>query len=167
VTSASQVLVSAASLTKVFSDRRRGQIRAVDDVTFEAHAGEIFGLLGINGAGKTTTLRLLATMLEPTAGEASVCGHSISEEPQAVRHRIGFMSTATSLYGRLSAQEMITYFGRLNGMSRGAIEQRSRELFDLFAMNEFKDRRQALVGNEAEGVHRPDGPARSRGDDLR
>ncbi len=141
MTSGSQVLVSAASLTKDFKDRKRGTIRAVDDVTFKAHAGEIFGLLGINGAGKTTTLRLLATMLKPTAGEASVCGQSISEEPQAVRRRIGFMSTATSLYGRLSAQEMVTYFGRLNGMSRVAIEQRSRELFDLFSMNEFKDRR--------------------------
>jgi sodium transport system ATP-binding protein len=63
VTSGSQVLVSATSLTKTFSDRKRGEIRAVDNVTFEAHAGEIFGLLGVNGAGKTTTLRLLATML--------------------------------------------------------------------------------------------------------
>ena len=137
----SQVLVSASGLTKVFSARKRGKIRAVDDVTFEAHAGEIFGLLGINGAGKTTTLRLLATMLKPTAGEALICGHSISKEPQAVRRRIGFMSTATSLYGRLSAKEMVTYFGRLNGMSREAIEQRAQELFDLFAMNEFRDRR--------------------------
>lgn len=141
MTSASQVLVSAASLSKVFSDRKRGKIRAVDDITFKAHAGEIFGLLGVNGAGKTTTLRLLATMLKPTTGEAAVCGHSISKEPQEVRRRIGFMSTATSLYGRLSAREMVTYFGRLNGMSREAIKQRAQVLFDLFAMNEFLDRR--------------------------
>ncbi len=141
MTAGPQVLVSAASLTKVFSDRKRGKIRAVDGVSFEAHAGEIFGLLGINGAGKTTTLRLLATMLKPTAGGASVCGHSISKEPQAVRRRIGFMSTATSLYGRLSAKEMVTYFGRLNGMRPEAIEQRAQKLFDLFDMNEFLDRR--------------------------
>jgi sodium transport system ATP-binding protein len=141
VTPGSQVLVSTSGLTKIFSARKRGKIRAVDDVSFEAHASEIFGLLGINGAGKTTTLRLLATMLKPTAGEAAVCGHSISKEPQAVRRRIGFMSTATSLYGRLSAREMVTYFGRLNGMSAEAIEKRAGELFDLFAMNEFLDRR--------------------------
>jgi sodium transport system ATP-binding protein len=141
VTSGSQVLVSASGLTKVFSARKRGKIRAVDDVTFEAHAGEIFGLLGINGAGKTTTLRMLATMLKPTGGQALVCGHSIAKEPQSVRRRIGFMSTATSLYGRLSAREMVTYFGRLNGMSREDIENRSKELFDLFSMNQFLDRR--------------------------
>jgi sodium transport system ATP-binding protein len=141
VTSGSQVLVSATSLTKTFSDRKRGEIRAVDNVTFEAHAGEIFGLLGVNGAGKTTTLRLLATMLKPSAGEASVCGHSIAKEPESVRRRIGFLSTATSLYGRLSAAEMVTYFGRLNGMSREAIDRRIMELFGLFDMNEFRDRR--------------------------
>lgn len=141
MTAGSQVLVSASGLTKLFSARRRGEVRAVDEVSFEAHAGEIFGLLGVNGAGKTTTLRLLATMLKPTAGEASVCGHSIAQEPQAVRRQIGFMSTATSLYGRLSAKEMVTYFGRLNGMSPEAIEKRAGELFDLFGMNEFLDRR--------------------------
>jgi sodium transport system ATP-binding protein len=141
VTIGSQVLVSASGLTKVFSARKRGEIRAVDNLSFEAHAGEIFGLLGVNGAGKTTTLRLLATMLKPTGGKAAVCGHSISKEPQSVRRRIGFMSTATSLYGRLSAREMVTYFGRLNGMSREAIENRSKELFDLFSMNQFLDRR--------------------------
>jgi sodium transport system ATP-binding protein len=141
VTTGSQVLVSATGLTKVFSARKRGKIRAVDDVSFEAHAGEIFGLLGINGAGKTTTLRMLATMLKPTGGKAAVCGHSIAKEPQLVRRKIGFMSTATSLYGRLSAREMVTYFGKLNGMSRESIEKRAQELFDLFAMNEFLDRR--------------------------
>lgn len=141
MTTGSQVLVSASGLTKVFSARKRGGVRAVDEVSFEAHAGEIFGLLGVNGAGKTTTLRLLATMLKPSAGEAAVCGHSIAKEPQAVRRNIGFMSTATSLYGRLSAKEMITYFGRLNGMSTEAIEKRSGELFELFSMNEFLNRR--------------------------
>ena len=141
MTPGSQVLVSASGLTKVFSARKRGKIRAVDDVSFEAHSGEIFGLLGINGAGKTTTLRLLATMLRPTGGEASVCGHSIAKEPQSVRRNIGFMSTATSLYGRLSAKEMVTYFGRLNGMGAEAIEKRAQELFDLFSMNEFLNRR--------------------------
>jgi len=136
-----QVKVQATELTKIFRDRKRGDVRAVDAVSFEAHTGEIFGLLGVNGAGKTTTLRMLATMLRPTSGDAAVCGHSISSAPERVRKRIGFMSTATSLYGRLTAREMVSYFGRLNDMSKSEIEKRSRELFDLFDMHEFADRR--------------------------
>ena len=137
----SQVLIATRGLTKVFRDRKRGEIRAVDDVSFEARSGEIFGLLGVNGAGKTTTLRLLATLLKPTAGEATVCGHSISREPESVRKKIGFMSTATSLYDRLTAREMVAYFGRLNGMGTEQIRKRAKELFDLLDMNEFTDRR--------------------------
>jgi sodium transport system ATP-binding protein len=141
VTALSESRVVSEELTKVFTDRKRGKIRAVDSISFEARPGEIFGLLGVNGAGKTTTLRMLATMLKPTAGGARVCGHSIAEAREEVRKRIGFMSTATSLYGRLTAREMVTYFGRLNGMNQDAIEKRSGELFNLFDMNEFADRR--------------------------
>ncbi|MBN2495195.1 MAG: ATP-binding cassette domain-containing protein [Deltaproteobacteria bacterium] len=124
-------------LVKVFADRKRGEVRAVDGLSFEAAGGEIFGLLGVNGAGKTTTLRMLSTMLRPSAGDAELCGHSILREPEQVRRRIGFMSTATSLYGRLSAREMVTYFGRLHGMRAEAIARRIDELFDLFDMHDF------------------------------
>jgi len=136
-----ELRVVSEKLTKDFADRKRGKIRAVDSVSFEAHPGEIFGLLGVNGAGKTTTLRMLATMLKPTAGSARVCGHSVAGAPEEVRKRIGFMSTATSLYGRLTAREMVTYFGRLNGMNPDDIQKRSSELFNLFDMNKFADRR--------------------------
>ncbi len=129
--------ISATGLTKIFKDRKRGEVKAVDGVTFEAHPGEVFGLLGVNGAGKTTTLRMLSTMLKPTAGDASVCGFSVTKHGTEVRRSIGFMSTATSLYGRLTAREMVTYFGRLNGMSQKRINERIEQLFDLFQMNEF------------------------------
>ncbi len=133
--------VMVDDLTKVFSDKKRKKIVAVDKIRFEAQPGEIFGLLGVNGAGKTTTLRMLATMLTPSQGDAVVCGYSIRKQPQEVRRRIGFMSTATSLYGRLSAKEMVTYFGRLHAMSAAAIEQRIAKLFALLDMEEFADRR--------------------------
>ncbi len=133
--------VKVEGLTKVFRDRKRGEVRAADRVSFTADPGEIFALLGINGAGKTTILRMLSTMLKPTAGDASLCGFSILKDPQQVRRRIGFMSTATSLYGRLTAREMVTYFGRLNRMAPGLITARTNELFDLFDMNDFADTR--------------------------
>jgi len=133
--------VSVHELTKVFPDRKRGDVVAVDRVSFEANAGEIFGLLGVNGAGKTTTLRVLATMLRPTRGEVRIAGYSVSSDPQEVRRRIGFMSAATSLYGRLTARELVTYFGRLHGMAPGELARRREELFELFGIRDFQDRR--------------------------
>ena len=129
--------VIAQGLVKVFKDRKRGEVRAVDGVSFEAHAGQVCGLLGVNGAGKTTTLRMLSTMLHPTAGDALVCNHSVVRDPEGVRHSIGFMSAATSLYGRLTAREMVVYFGRLHGMRPAAISARIDELFSLFGLTEF------------------------------
>ena len=84
--------------------------------------GSIYGLLGANGAGKTTTLRMLATILEPTDGTAIVFGHDIVEHPEKVRASIGFLSTATALYPRLTAQEMVEYFGRLNGLDEATLK---------------------------------------------
>jgi sodium transport system ATP-binding protein len=126
-------------LSKHFSDRKRGEIRAVDRVSFQASGGEILGLLGVNGAGKTTTLRVLSTMLKPTSGDATLCGFSVQNAPNEVRRRIGFLSTSTGLYGRLTAMEMIRYFGKLHGMQEGRIRARTEELFSLFRMNEFSD----------------------------
>jgi sodium transport system ATP-binding protein len=134
-----QARVVVTGLTKVFRDRKRGEVRAADQISFEARPGEVFGLLGVNGAGKTTTLRMLSTMLKPTAGDASLCGFSVRDQAQQVRERIGFMSTATSLYGRLTAREMVTYFGRLNRMPAERIRARIAELFELFDMNDFAD----------------------------
>jgi len=74
-------MIEARGLSKQFHDKKRGKISAVDDVSFNCQPGRIYGLLGANGAGKTTTLRMLATILEPTAGTALVCGHAIVEHP--------------------------------------------------------------------------------------
>ncbi len=134
-------MIEAHGLTKVFRDRKRGEIRAVDRVSFRARPGQIYGLLGANGAGKTTTLRMLATILQPTEGTARVAGYDVVEEPEKVRQHVGFLSTATALYGRLTAEEMVAYFGRLHGMEEAALRARIEELFATLEINPFRDRR--------------------------
>jgi sodium transport system ATP-binding protein len=134
-------MIEARHLVKRFRDRKRGSVCAVDGVSFCCRPGEIYGLLGANGAGKTTLLRMLATILAPTEGVAIVAGFDVAKDPQMVRSRVGFLSTATALYGRLSAQEMVEYFGRLHGIGESALQRRIDELFTRLGMNEFRDRR--------------------------
>ena len=128
-------------MTKVFRDRKGGDIRAVHGITFRCQPGQIYGLLGANGAGKTTALRLLATILQPTDGTARVAGFDIREQPEKVRASVGFLSTATALYGRLTPRETVEYFGRLNGLNGDKLRRRTEELFALLEINEFADRR--------------------------
>jgi sodium transport system ATP-binding protein len=134
-------MIEARGLCKSFQDKNRRTIRAVDHVNFACRPGQIYGLLGANGAGKTTTLRMLATILEPTDGTAVVCGHDVIAEPEKVRAKVGFLSTATALYPRLTAQEMVEYFGRLNGLDESTLKKRLDAIFDRLDMNSFRDRR--------------------------
>ena len=134
-------MIEARGLSKHFYDKKRGQISAVENVSFVCRPGNIYGLLGANGAGKTTTLRLLATILEPTDGTAIVFGHDIVEHPEKVRACIGFLSTATALYPRLTAQEMVEYFGRLNGLDEATLKKRVDDIFKRLDMDSFRDRR--------------------------
>lgn len=134
-------VIAAENLTKTFRDRKRGLVRAVTDVSFRCQPGEIFGLLGANGAGKTTTLRMLATLLEPTKGTATIAGYDIGSHAQDVRRSIGFLSGSTALYGRLTAKEMIRYFGQLNGITGSKLQQRTNELIEQLEIGEFQDGR--------------------------
>lgn len=134
-------MIEARGLSKRFQDKKRGEIRAVDNVSFTCKPGQIYGLLGANGAGKTTTLRMLATILEPTDGTAVVCGYDVIEQPQKVRANVGFLSTATALYPRLTAQELVEYFGRLNGLDEATLKKRVEDIFNRLDMNGFRDRR--------------------------
>jgi sodium transport system ATP-binding protein len=134
-------MIEARSLSKSFYDKKRGRISAVENVSFTCQPGSIYGLLGANGAGKTTTLRMLATILEPTEGTALVFGNDIVEHPEKVRGSVGFLSTATALYPRLTAQEMVEYFGRLNGLDEATLKRRIDDIFARLDMNSFRDRR--------------------------
>ena len=134
-------MIEAQQLVKRFHDKKRGGVCAVDGVSFTCRPGQVYGLLGANGAGKTTTLRILATILAPTEGTAVVAGYDVTKEPRKVRSSVGFLSTATALYGRLSAREMVEYFGRLHGVEETVLQRRIDELFGRLEMNDFRDRR--------------------------
>ena len=134
-------MIEARHLVKRFRDHKRGTVCAVDGVSFSCRPGQIYGLLGANGAGKTTTLRMLATILTPSEGTAIVAGYDVAKDPQIVRSRVGFLSTATALYGRLTALEMVEYFGRLHGLDELSLRRRVGEIFARLEMNDFRDRR--------------------------
>lgn len=114
---------------------------AVNNVSLEAKPGEIFGLLGPNGAGKTTTLRCVATLLKPTKGSVSVCGFDTQREGQKVRDSIAFLTNEIKLDPNFSADYMFKFFGRLHGMSEEQIVARQEELFGVFGINDFKNKK--------------------------
>ncbi|KAJ3048059.1 hypothetical protein HK102_012776, partial [Quaeritorhiza haematococci] len=132
-------VIQVEHLGKSFHDYQRGWVEAVRDVSFECRPGEIFGLLGPNGAGKTTTLRILSTILRPTAGRAVVAGYDVVEHPEEVRRRIGFMSAGTGIYDRMTAWELVEYFGRLYGLPKARLRERMETVFGWLKMDDFRD----------------------------
>ncbi len=132
-------MIHVRKLTKHYADLKRGKFVAVDGLSFDAVPGQIYGLLGPNGAGKTTVLRILSTVLRPTGGTASVAGYDVVTQPSLVRHRIGFVSANTAVYDRMTAWEMVQYFGRLYGIPEDALQGRMEELFARLKMNDFRD----------------------------
>ncbi len=134
-------MIDAQNLVKRFRDKKRGEVCAVDRISLQCRPGEVYGLLGGNGAGKTTFLRMLATILRPSGGTATVAGYDVAAQAERVRSCIGFLSTATALYGRLSALEMVQYFGRLHGVEKTLLRRRINEIFERLEMNDFRDRR--------------------------
>jgi sodium transport system ATP-binding protein len=133
-------VIEARSLGKVFSGGSRGEVVAVHDVSFTAMPGRVLALLGPNGAGKTTTLRMLATILKPTSGTALIDGLDVREEPLQVRRRLGYISGDTGVYERMTAREMIAYFGRLHQIPEVEIAGRVEEIVKLLDMKRFADR---------------------------
>ncbi|WP_406700707.1 ATP-binding cassette domain-containing protein [Singulisphaera sp. Ch08] len=132
-------MIKVENLTKSFLDYQRGWVSAVGGISFECHPGAIFGLLGPNGAGKTTTLRILSTVLKPTGGRAVVAGYDVMTDPEAVRQNIGYMSASTGIYDRMSAWELVEYFGRLYGLTPARLRDRMETIFDWLQMNDFRD----------------------------
>jgi len=132
-------MIRVQGLTKHFADLKRGKLVALDGISFHAEPGQIYGLLGPNGAGKTTALRILSTVLKPTAGTASINGFDVVTHSSRARHEIGFMSANTAVYDRMTAWEMVEYFGLLHGIPRDELAERMERLFERLKMNDIRD----------------------------
>ena len=133
-------MIQVHHLTKTYEDPDGGEVAAASDVNLTCRAGEIYGLLGPNGAGKTTTLRCLATILTPTRGTATIAGHDLVTDPQAVRRSIGFLSASTGLYARLTPRETLRFFGSLHGMKGPELERRVEQVLTMFDITGYADR---------------------------
>ena len=123
--------ISATDLTRMFGD-----FTAVDRITFQVAAGEVFGFLGANGAGKTTAIRMLVGLLEPSNGEATVAGFDVRRQRDQIRRNIGYMSQRFSLYADLTVQENISLYGGIYGLSDEDMATRGGELLDSLDMRD-------------------------------
>ncbi len=132
-------MIHVRQLTKTYEDLQVGQFKALDQISFDAMPGQIFGLLGPNGAGKTTALRILSTVLKPTSGTATINGFEVQKDAEQVRHQIGFVSANTAIYDRMTAWEMVQYFGRLYGMDADHLKDRMESIFERFQMANVRD----------------------------
>jgi len=135
-----KIMISCEALTKRF-----GHFTAVDDVSFSVAKGSIFGFLGPNGSGKSTVIRMLCGLLEPSDGRAIIAGFDVARETEAIKPLIGYMSQKFSLYDELTAQENLTFYGRLYGLSGPALTQRRDELVALTHLEPYLNRRAALL----------------------
>lgn len=135
----SVAMIHVQELTKDYADLRRGKLAALAGISFDAYPGQVYGLLGPNGAGKTTALRIISTVLRPTAGRVSVNGYDVVTQPSQVRRQIGFMSANTGVYDRMTAWEMVDFFGRLHDLAAETLRERMEALFDSLQMNDFRD----------------------------
>lgn len=129
--------IEVSSLVKVFAKRNHRPIRAVDGLSFHVPKGSIFGLLGPNGAGKTTTIRILTTLLAPTAGEALVMGYNVVQNPLAVRRNICVVVQENAIELHLSVQNNFRVFGRFHGLAAGEIQRRTGRVSELFGLGEY------------------------------
>jgi len=123
--------------------RRFGAFVAVNDVSFDVHAGEVFGFLGSNGAGKSTTIRMLCGLLKPTSGTAIVGGLDVGRDPEGVKRRIGYMSQKFSLYEKLTVDQNITFFGGIYGLSADRFAARRDFVLDMAGL---RGRERTLTG---------------------
>ncbi len=136
-------IIETKSLRKVFPGQGRGksEVVAVENLSFQVSKGEIFGFLGPNGAGKTTTMRMLSTLLSPTAGQAVIAGADIAGGPEEIRKKIGYVSQVGGLLRDATGRENLVFQGRLYGMNEKESRRRSKELIELFKLETYADRR--------------------------
>ena len=153
-------MITVEHLTKTFTISRQQRremgpaftgktIDAVKDVSFTCTPGRVFTLLGPNGAGKTTVLRIIATMLKPTAGTVTLGGVDVVKHPVEARRRMGFLTGNTGLYDRLTPDEIVKYYADLHGMEKQTYLRRRDELYTLLGIHDFAGRR---VGKLSSGM---------------
>ena len=150
-------MIEARGLSKRFQDKKRGEIRAVDSVSFTCQPGRIYGLLGANGAGKTTTLRILATFLTPSGGQARVLGHDVVHDADAVRHIIGYMPDFFGVYKDMEVTEYLDFFGACYKIPSSQREKTVNDVLELVGLSEKKG---ALIGALSRGMQQRLGLAR-------
>lgn len=134
-------MINVQGLTKRFPLAAGGDVLAVDDVSFQVSAGEVYGLLGPNGAGKTTTIRMILGLLEATAGQATIAGFRSSEHPDEVKRRVGLVSASAGVYQWLSVREMLLFFADVYGVPQSTANARLQRLTSLLGLSELLDRR--------------------------
>lgn len=125
--------------------RKFGDFAAVDGISFEVRAGEIFGFLGANGAGKTTAIKVLTGLLAPTSGDAFVAGYNVYTEAEKIKKSIGYMSQKFSLYDDLTVSENIRFYGGIYGLSGSDLKRKSSEVIDIVGLGNAEKKRVASL----------------------
>lgn len=132
-------MISVEHLTKTFRTAT-DDIRAVDDVSFQVNAGEVYGLLGPNGAGKTTLMRMVLGLLKPDRGRAQIDGISSLESPDQLKRKVGFVSASAGVYQWLTGREMLSFFGEIYGVADSVLAERVDTLAGILNLEGFLDR---------------------------
>ena len=146
-----QTMVETRNLRKTYSRPDGSTIEAVKGVNLEIRQGEIFSLLGPNGAGKTTTISMISGLVQPTAGDATIGGHSITKEPMAAKRLMGFVPQEIALYPELSARQNLAFFGRMYGMRGKMLSRRVDELLEFV---DLADRQNDRIDTFSGGMKR-------------
>jgi sodium transport system ATP-binding protein len=151
-------ILNVTNLCKTFKLSKKQQkikklnkavLTAVDNVSFKSYEGEVFGLLGPNGAGKTTTMRMIATLINPDSGDATVDGFSIINQSQNVRQNIGFLTNELKLDDYFTPNYLFDFFSELHGISKDKAAKRKKDLFEKFGIDKFAE---VKVGNLSQGM---------------
>ena len=151
-------ILTVTNLTKTFKlSKKQQQLKnlkspvftAVDNVSFKSYEGEVFGLLGPNGAGKTTTMRMLATLINPDSGDATIDGISIKTNPRQVRQKVGFLTNELKLDDYFTPSYLFDFFAELHGMQKAETARRKEELFSTFGIDSFAE---VKVANLSQGM---------------
>ena len=141
-------ILRVEALTKTFKLSRKQQkiertnrkeIVAVNNLSFTANKGEIFGLLGPNGAGKTTTLRMLSTLIHPDSGDAILDGYSVVKQPEEVRGKIGFLTSELKLEDFFTPNYLFDFFSQLHHVDEATMQERKRQMFTRFGIDKFAE----------------------------